>query len=75
MDKILKRRSGSLKIECYMSLECGSEASLRKHIKEALSLEGADTEVFFHRIKDEEAYALGLKGSPSVLINGKDIDP
>ena len=64
-----------MKIECYMSLGCGSEESLRENIKAALSLEGVDVEVVFRRIKDEEAYALGLNGSPSVFINGKDIDP
>lgn len=64
-----------MKIECYMALGCGSEEPLRKNITAALSLEGFDAEVVFHRIKDEEAYALGLKGSPSVLINGKDIEP
>ncbi len=58
-----------------MSSGCGSEESLRENIEAALSLECADAEVVFRRIRDEEAYALGLKGSPSVLINGKDIDP
>ena len=64
-----------MKIECYMSLGCGSEEPLRKNITAALLLEGSDAEVVFRRIKDEEAYALGLNGSPSVFINGKDIDP
>jgi hypothetical protein len=58
-----------------MSLGCGSEESLRENIKTALSLEGADAEVVFRRIKNEEAHALGLSGSPSVFINGKDIAP
>lgn len=64
-----------MKIECYMSPGCGSEESLRENIKAAILLECAGAEVVFRRIKDEEAYALGLKGSPSVLINGKDIEP
>lgn len=64
-----------MKIECYLSVGCASEESLRENIKAALSLEGADAEVTFRRIKDEEAYALGLKGSPSVLINGNDVEP
>ena len=63
-----------MKIECYMSLECGSEESLRENIKAALSLEGIEAEVVFRRIRDEEACALGLNGSPSVFINGKDIE-
>ncbi len=64
-----------MKIECYMSPGCGSEEPLRKNIAAALSLESAAVEVVFRRIKDEEAYELGLKGSPSVLINGEDIEP
>lgn len=64
-----------MKIECFISLGCGSEDPLRENIKAALSLEGVDAEVLFRRIKDEEAYALGLKGSPSVFINGQDIEP
>jgi hypothetical protein len=58
-----------------MSVGCGSEGSLRENIKTALSLEGADAEVVFRRIKNEEAHFLGLSGSPSVFINGKDIEP
>ncbi len=64
-----------MKIECYMSMGCGSEEPLRENINAALSLEGASADVVFRSITDEEANALGLKGSPSVLINGKDIEP
>jgi hypothetical protein len=64
-----------MKIDCYVSLACGSEDALRKNISEALALEGAKAEVKFHRITDMEAEALGLKGSPSVLIDGDDIEP
>ncbi len=64
-----------VKIECFMSIGCGSEAALRENIKAALALEGNEAEVAFHRIKDEEAFALGLTGSPSVIINGQNIEP
>ncbi len=64
-----------MKIDCYMSLRCGSEDALRNNIFKALKLEGIDGEVNFYRITDEEAKNLGLRGSPSVLINGKDIQP
>jgi len=64
-----------VKIESYMSLGCGSEEKLREHIGRAIELEGIDAELLFRRITDEEASALGLKGSPSVLVNGADIEP
>lgn len=46
-----------MKIECYMSEGCGSEESLKKNIRAALSLEGIAAEVTFRRIKDEDAYS------------------
>lgn len=64
-----------MKIDCYMSLRCGSEDSLRKNISKALELEGISAKVNFYRITEDEAKKLGLKGSPSVLIDGRDIQP
>jgi len=64
-----------MKIDCYLSLGCASEDALRKAVSEAIELEAVDAEVKFYRITDKEAEELGLKGSPSVLINGKDIQP
>jgi hypothetical protein len=64
-----------MKIDCYMSLRCGSEDALRKNISEAIELEGISAEVNFYRITEDEAKSLGLKGSPSILIDGKDIQP
>ena len=64
-----------MKIQCYISLGCGSEQPLRENMKKALAMEGLDSEVAFQRIRDEEAHALGLRGSPCVLINGQDIEP
>jgi len=62
-----------VRIDCYMSLTCGAEEGLRENISQALDLEGLQAEVQFYRIDDIEAATLGLRGSPSVLINGKDI--
>lgn len=64
-----------MKIDCYMSSRCGSENALRENISRALELEKSSAEVNFYRITEDEARSLGLKGSPSVLINGKDIQP
>jgi hypothetical protein len=64
-----------MKIDCYMSSGCASEKPLKEHVHKALRLEGIDADVQFHRISEEEAVRIGLKGSPSILINGADIMP
>lgn len=65
----------SLSIDCYLSLGCASEEALRENIKLALESEAVEAEVNFYRIDEAEAKRLGLMGSPSVLINGRDILP
>jgi hypothetical protein len=64
-----------MKIECYLSLQCGSEDALRGNISKALSLEGVEGDVIFHRIDDKTAAGLGLSGSPSVFINSREVQP
>jgi hypothetical protein len=64
-----------MKIECYMSMGCGAEEPLRANVRAAVELEGIAAETIFRRITDNEALSLGLRGSPSVLINGVDIEP
>lgn len=64
-----------MNIDCYLSKTCGSEDALMEAILEALALEGAEAEALVHRIDEDEAGRLGLRGSPSVLINGRDIEP
>jgi hypothetical protein len=64
-----------MKIECYMSSACGSEDALRKNIFKAVELEDVTADIKFYRISDKKAESLGLKGSPSVLVNGRDIQP
>jgi len=68
-------RRTSVRIDCYMSLTCGAEEGLRVNISQALDLEGLRGDVYFYRITDMQAATLGLCGSPSVLIDGKDIQP
>ena len=62
-------------IDCYLAPGCGSEQRLRENINVALRREAAQAEVRFHKIDAAEADRLGLRGSPSVLVNGKDIQP
>jgi hypothetical protein len=64
-----------MKIDCYLSKQCASEHALRQNLSQALFQEGTDAEVTFYRISDTEAEKLGVKGSPSILINGSDIQP
>jgi hypothetical protein len=64
-----------LKIDCYMSMACASEEPLRENMERALEAEGVEAEVNYYRITEDEARSLGLRGSPSVLINGEDIQP
>jgi len=68
-------RKTIMKIDCYLSPGCGSEDALRENITRALVIEKIEAEVNFHRIDDAQAAALGLTGSPSVFINGKELQP
>jgi hypothetical protein len=64
-----------MRIDCYISAICTSREPLRKNIDEALGLEAVDAEVVFSIISELQASSLGLRGSPSILINGADIQP
>ena len=64
-----------MNIDCYLSPECGSEEALRENITQALATEEVEADLNFHRIDDEKAVTLGLSGSPSVFINGKELQP
>jgi hypothetical protein len=64
-----------MKIECYISLQCGSEGALKKNIDQALEMEGVEGDIVFRRIDDETAAGLALRGSPSVFINGTEVQP
>ena len=64
-----------MKIEFYISTGCGSEEALRTNMCAALEKEGIKAEVSFHRIDDATASDLKLTGSPSVFINGKELQP
>jgi hypothetical protein len=64
-----------MRIDCYISLSCASKEPLRQNIDKALDLEAVDAEVIFSVVNELEAARLGLRGSPSILINGDDIQP
>ncbi len=64
-----------MKIDCYISSGCGSEGALKDNIARALEAEKLHAEVSIHRISDAKAAELKLNGSPSVSINGKELQP
>jgi len=70
-----KQKKLSMRIDCYLSLGCASEEALTENIKRALESEAVEAEINVYRINEAEAKVLGLMGSPSVLINGRDILP
>ena len=64
-----------MNIDCYLSDGCASEDALCKNIIQALVSEKVEADVTFNLIDDEKAIALGLSGSPSVFVDGKEIQP
>ena len=62
-------------IDCYLSKICTSKNSLMHNIQMALEIDAVHADVNFYRITDEEAVELGLKGSPSIVINGNVFQP
>ncbi len=64
-----------IKIDCYLSLGCSSESMLKKNIEEALIVEGLKAEVNFLRVDNTQANSMKLKGSPSIFINGVEVQP
>lgn len=64
-----------MRIDCYVSPECASKEALLENIKQALAIEKVEADVSLHRIDNDKAMALGVTGSPSVFINGKELQP
>lgn len=64
-----------MKISCYLSQGCSSEGELKANISGALEAEQIEAEVSVQRIDDARALELKLNGSPSVFIDGKELQP
>jgi hypothetical protein len=64
-----------MKIECFLSEGCGSQGKLKENLQKALMEERIKAEVSFREISQKEAERLGIGGSPTVWINGRDIEP
>ncbi len=63
-----------MNIECFMAEGCGSYHQLRENIDMALSELSVQADVSYHTVYYDEAVKLGLRGSPTIRINGKDFD-
>jgi hypothetical protein len=61
-------------IDCYLSEYCGSHHELRENLTRALVALGRTADVRFHTVTYDEAVALGIKGSPFLRIDGRDIE-
>ena len=62
-----------MKIDCYLSEHCGSYHQLRENIDLALAESGLRADVEYHTLQYDEAVKRGVKGSPSVWVNGRDL--
>jgi len=71
----MHNRKNQLHIDCYLSQGCQSEEALKINIAIALEKEDIKAECNFYRMNDAEALSRGLSGSPSVFINGKELQP
>jgi hypothetical protein len=61
-----------LKIDIYMAEICGSYHQLREYLDRALAELKEPAEVSYHTVSYDEAIDKGIKGSPSIWMNGKD---
>ena len=62
----------ALRIDIYMSETCGSYHQLRECLVRVLAELHIRAEVTYHTVYYDDAVNRGIKGSPSIWINGKD---
>ena len=62
-----------MKIDCYLSEHCGSYHELRGNIDRALAESGLSADVEYHTVYYDDAVRLGIKGSPSIWVDGRDL--
>ncbi|OGW34985.1 MAG: hypothetical protein A2X58_10470 [Nitrospirae bacterium GWC2_56_14] len=61
-----------IKIDIYMAEMCGSYHELNANLNRAIAELKASAEVVYHTVSYDEAISKGIKGSPSIWMNGKD---
>ncbi|MEJ5375315.1 MAG: hypothetical protein WHX93_01910 [bacterium] len=63
-----------MKIEAFLSQGCASRHALEANIREALVQEGLEAKISFLVVGEQEARTLGIPGSPTVFLNGEDLE-
>lgn len=61
-----------MKIDVYLSEFCGSYLQLNDNMDRALAEIDVEAEVTYYTVYYTEAVNRGIKGTPSIWINGKD---
>ena len=62
-----------MKIVCFLSEMCGSYYQLRENIDRALAELNVTAEVTYPVVQYDEAVEKGIRGSPTIRINGRDL--
>ncbi len=70
-----REERGNMKIDCFFSKGCESKEILKSLIEKVLFEERIQAEVNYRIVSQEEAEQLGIGGSPSIWVNGRDIEP
>ena len=69
-------RVGDVKIELLYWEGCPSAAEARALVDEVLATHGVEAEFEVREVRtDAEAEALGFPGSPTIRVDGRDVDP
>ena len=65
----------TLRVDFLYWEDCPSHERALQLLREAIDEEGVDARVHIHRVEsDEEAERIGFPGSPTIRVNGVDID-
>ena len=65
-----------MKVEVYWWEGCPSTPEALELLQNVLAAKGLDAEVEIREVRtDEEALELGFPGSPTIRIDGRDVDP
>jgi hypothetical protein len=65
-----------VKVEVYWWEGCPSTPEALELLGRVLAAEGLDAEVEVREVRtDEEAVELGFPGSPTIRVDGRDVDP
>jgi predicted thioredoxin/glutaredoxin len=62
----------AIKIDIFMSENCGSYYKLRENTDRALAELGINIDINYQTIYYDDAVSRNIKGSPSIWINGAD---